>query len=129
MGRTIQLYGFSCIENSEEVKRFLELYTGEGSVSDVVFGEHMIKSRAQANVRFIDSESAETIKSLAAQRQLWFGPSYLKAWDSSSEILCSMHDVTLYLGCPVSKDKFSVLLLSLETRSTYICLVILSITS
>ncbi|GMN68752.1 hypothetical protein TIFTF001_037802 [Ficus carica] len=109
MGRTIQLYGFSCIEDSEEVKRFLELYTGEGSVSDVVFGEHMIKSRAQANVRFVDSESAETIKSLAAQRQLWFGPSYLKVWDSSSEILWSMHDVTLYLGCPVSKDKFSVL--------------------
>ena len=105
----IQLYGFSSIEDPEAVKRRLEQDTGEGTVCDVVFGDYMIKSRAHAKVQFIDSESAETVKSLADQRQLWYGDSYLKARDLNTDILCSMDDVTMHLGCLVSKEKFSVL--------------------
>ena len=109
MGKTIQLYGFSSVEDPDDVKRLLEAYCGDGTVCDVVFQDYTIRSRALAQVQFTDSESAEIIKSLADQQLLWFGDSYLQARDSRSEILCSMDDVTLRFGCSVSTEKFSVL--------------------
>ncbi|EXB32317.1 RNA-dependent RNA polymerase 1 [Morus notabilis] len=117
MAKTIQLYGFSCVEDQEEVKRHLELYTGEGTVCSVEFAQCKSGSRAHAKVEFVDSESAEILKSLADDdRRFWYGDSYLKARDWSTEVvrkpevfLCSMDDVTLHFGCQVLKEKFSVL--------------------
>ncbi|PON45920.1 RNA-dependent RNA polymerase-type, partial [Parasponia andersonii] len=108
-----QLYGFSSFELPEAVKSFLEQYTGEGTVSAVEVGEHKIKSRAYAKVQFNDSESAETILSMAKDQELWYDDSYLKARELNKEIvpepLYSMDDITLDFGCQISKDKFSFL--------------------
>ncbi|XP_024032536.1 RNA-dependent RNA polymerase 1-like, partial [Morus notabilis] len=115
MGKTISLYGFSSVEHAEEVKRFLEQYTGEGSVCAVEIGQYKNDLRKHAKVQFTDSESAETIKSLANKR-IWYGDCYLRARDLCTEMvpepkayLCSMDNVTLHFGCQVSKQKFSVL--------------------
>ena len=114
--KTIQLYGFSSVELPEAVTTFLEQYTGEGTVCAVEVGQYRIKSRAHAKVQFTDSESAETILSMAEDQALWYNDSYLKARALNSEIvqkpksiLYSMDDIILHFGCQVSKEKFSSL--------------------
>ncbi|XP_062109725.1 RNA-dependent RNA polymerase 1-like [Humulus lupulus] len=111
---TIHLYGFSCFEiNDEAVKKFLEQYSGEGTVCGVEVGQ----SRAQANVHFTDFASAEIILSMANDQELWHGDSCVKAWELGMENVSkpkampwSMdQNITLYFGCQVSKKMFSVL--------------------
>ncbi|GMN68751.1 hypothetical protein TIFTF001_037801 [Ficus carica] len=93
----------------------MEQRTEEGTVRAVGVGQYKVESRAHAKVQFMDSVTAETVKSMADQR-LWYGDSYLKARDlrfgivpEPKAFLCSMEDVTLHFGCRVSEDKFSVL--------------------
>ncbi|KAF4402559.1 hypothetical protein G4B88_012344 [Cannabis sativa] len=117
---TIQLYGFSCFDQINDeaiVKKFLEKYSGEGTVCGVEIGQSRAQNAAHANVHFTDFASAEKILSMANDRELWYGNSCLKAWELNREnvskpkaVLWNMdQNITLYFGCQVSKEMFSVL--------------------
>ncbi|GMJ03735.1 RNA-dependent RNA polymerase 1 [Hibiscus trionum] len=117
MGKTIKLFGFASAVTMEEVKQFLENYTGEGSVQAVKVGQRE-GGRAHAKVQFKNDEDVDRILSWTASRALWHNDSYLKAWAMKHDIipqpkprfdLVSIDDLMLHFGCPVSKDKFSVL--------------------
>lgn len=104
MDTTIMLYGFLSMEDPKDVIEFLEKITGEGTVCDVKVGQFKKESRAFAEVKFTNNKSVKTIMSLAAENCLQYDKdSYLKAH------LHSMDDVTLHIGCQISKEKFSVL--------------------
>lgn len=116
MAKTISLYGFPSVENPEDIKEFLEEYTGEGTVLAVeVALPKSSGSRTHANVQFTDVEAAETIKSLA-EDYLWYENSYLKARDARHDIVpmprnfvqC-IDNITLNFGCQISKEIFSLL--------------------
>ncbi|XP_024042707.1 probable RNA-dependent RNA polymerase 1 [Citrus clementina] len=115
MAKMISLFGFASLMSSEAVKEFLELHTGEGTVSNVEVGQKE-GSRAHAIVEFTTVEAAELIKGLAAERLLWYGKSYLKASDEKRRIPY----YKLNFGCQISKDKFSVLW-SQENVSVKLC--------
>lgn len=110
MAKTISLFGFASLASSEAVKEFLEVHTGEGTVSYVEVGQNE-GSRAHAVVEFTTVEAAELIKGLAAERRLWYGNSYLKASDAKRRSPYSKldDDLKLNFGCQISEDKFSVL--------------------
>ena len=114
MAKTISLFGFASLASSEAVKEFLEVHTGEGTVSYVEVGQNE-GSRAHAVVEFTTVEAADLIKSLA-------GNSYLKASDVKRR---TPHyklgdDLKLNFGCQISKDKFSVFW-SQENVSVKLC--------
>ncbi|XP_030506741.2 probable RNA-dependent RNA polymerase 1 [Cannabis sativa] len=111
MGKTIiQLYGFTSIELPEKVKSFVEEHTGEGTVCDVEIAKYMKKARSHAKVQFNNSKSAQTILSMAEDRQLWYEDSYIQARELVKNTKPkSMDDITLLFGCLVSKNKFSYL--------------------
>ncbi|KAL4351449.1 hypothetical protein GQ457_06G000350 [Hibiscus cannabinus] len=117
MGKTIKLFGFVSPVTVEEVKQILEEYTGEGTVQAVKVGQRE-GPRAQARVQFKNDEDVERVLSWTASRALWHKNSYLRAWHMKHDIipqpkprfeLVSIDDLMLHFGCPVSKDKFSVL--------------------
>ncbi|XP_059649727.1 probable RNA-dependent RNA polymerase 1 [Cornus florida] len=114
MGKTINVHGFPQREPAEEVKRFLECYTGDGTVYAIEIWQCK-KGRGGAKVQFTSDKDADHIMSLAKKR-LRYGSSFLKAWDVKSDIIPrprtyvnNMESVTLHFGCQVSRDKFSVL--------------------
>ena len=121
MAKMISLFGFASLVSSKAVKEFLELHTGEGTVSNVEVGQKE-GSRAHAIVEFTTVEAAELIKSLAAGRLLWYGKSYLKASDEKRRTPYYKldDDLKLNFGCQISKDKFSVLW-SQENVSVKLC--------
>lgn len=111
---TIKLYGFARTVDAEEVTKFLEEITGEGTVLALMARPPKEQgSRASVVVQFTSSEFAEDISSMAHRRDLWFEGSYLK-------VRRGMHDITsklqsaesklentiLHIGCLVSDDKF-----------------------
>ncbi|XP_077236012.1 putative RNA-dependent RNA polymerase 1 [Tasmannia lanceolata] len=115
--RTIQLFGFSCINaTAEGIKDFLEVHTGEGTV-------YVIKvrlpnsigpgSRAEALVQFTTSLSAEYIFRKAKSRKLRYESSNLTARKMERDIVPSpiftMKHTILHFGYQVLEDKFSVL--------------------
>ncbi|KAL9438080.1 hypothetical protein AB3S75_023866 [Citrus x aurantiifolia] len=121
MAKMISLFGFASLVSSKAVKEFLELHTGEGTVSNVEVGRKE-GSRAHALVEFTTVEAAELIKGLAAERLLWYGKSYLKASDEKRRTPYYKldDDLKLNFGCQISKDKFSVLW-SQENVSVKLC--------
>ncbi|KAL9438079.1 hypothetical protein AB3S75_023865 [Citrus x aurantiifolia] len=121
MAKTISLFGFASLASSEAVKEFLEVHTGEGTVSYVEVGQNE-GSRAHAVVEFTTVEAAELIKGLAAERRLWYRNSYLKASDAKRRSPYSKldDDLKLNFGCQISEDKFSVLW-SQENVSVKLC--------
>ncbi|KAI8545560.1 hypothetical protein RHMOL_Rhmol07G0048800 [Rhododendron molle] len=116
MGKTIQLSGFPNLVTGDTVKEFLERYTGRGTVYALEVREPKKSgSRVYAIVQFESDEYADHIISLAARR-LYYGTSYLKAYAKDFDLVQSpkvyvhdMESVTLYFGCQISKEKFSVL--------------------
>ncbi|KAK2989890.1 hypothetical protein RJ640_019473 [Escallonia rubra] len=116
MGKTVQLYGFPCLESADVIKTFLENYTGQGTVYALeVRQSKKPGSRASAKVQFTNNRSAEYIISLAEKR-LWFGTSYLKARAMELDIVQKpktfvhdMEEINLHFGCQVSREKFLVL--------------------
>ncbi|CAL5400050.1 unnamed protein product [Camellia sinensis] len=116
MGKTIQVSGFPHLVSAERVKEFLEKHTGKGTVYALEVREPKKRgSRAYATVQFTSAKSSEHIISLANQR-LYYGSSYLKAYAKDFDIVQKpkvyvhdMESVTLYFGCQISKEKFSVL--------------------
>ncbi|XP_044480605.1 probable RNA-dependent RNA polymerase 1 [Mangifera indica] len=117
MAKTISLFGFASIKPEIAVKEFVEGYTGKGTVYDVVKVKPKKGSRAYAIVEFTTMEAAEYIVSMAAERLIWDGDSYLKAryvdHDRNSAMEKTPQDRTdnarLNFGCQISEEKFYVL--------------------
>ncbi|KAF2305639.1 hypothetical protein GH714_007179 [Hevea brasiliensis] len=114
MGKTIQVYGFPSNVTVDEVKGFLESYTGEGTVYAMKIREKG-GPRKYAIVQFTIVRAAEYIISLTNER-LWYDTSYLKARIMDTDIvpkprtfLHSMEHITLHFGCQISKEEFYVL--------------------
>ncbi|KAM5566909.1 RNA-dependent RNA polymerase 1-like [Rosa sericea] len=114
MVKTVYLYGFPTVESPEAVTKFLEEYTGEGTVLSVnVLPPKDGASRSSATVQFTTAECAEILLLLAGKKRLWYGESYLKAreWKCDmaprSKVLEEL--VTLHFGCKISEEKFTVL--------------------
>ncbi|KDP38127.1 hypothetical protein JCGZ_04770 [Jatropha curcas] len=116
MGKTIQVYGFPSHVTVDEVKKFLESHSGEGTVFAMKIRETKNRGRRKyAIVQFQTARDAELIISLTNKR-LRYGTSYLKARPLDNDIvpkprtfLHSMDHITLHFGCQISKEKFSVL--------------------
>ncbi|CAN4081265.1 unnamed protein product [Withania somnifera] len=114
MGKTIQVSGFPYLLSAEVVKSFLEQFTGNGTVCALEVKLSREGRRAFATVQFTDSMSAEKIINLASKR-LYFGSSYLKAWEMNTDIIQlrtyenHMDGITLNFGCQISDEKFAVL--------------------
>ncbi|KAH6798690.1 RNA-dependent RNA polymerase 1 [Perilla frutescens var. frutescens] len=115
MRKTIHVSGFPYMIAAEEIKRFLERYTGEGTVEALEVKQLKRGSRAYARVQFSSSRCAEIIIDLANTR-LYYGSSYLKAFEQETNLVSNgrtfMHEmdgITLNFGCQVSKERFSVL--------------------
>ncbi|XP_022776584.1 RNA-dependent RNA polymerase 1-like [Durio zibethinus] len=116
MGKTIQVSGFLSSVSAEEVKTFLESYTGKETVFALKIRQHKKGGRAYAIVQFTKSIDAECIIKLANQKRLYYRSSYLKAQEMENDIvpkprtfLHTMEHVRVHFGCQVSKDRFYVL--------------------
>nr|CAA09697.1 RNA-directed RNA polymerase [Nicotiana tabacum] len=114
MGKTIQVFGFPYLLSAEAVKKFLENHTGNGTVYALEVKQSKGGRRAFAKVQFANNKSAEFIIDLAS-KGLYYGPSYLKAWEMKTDIVQPrtyvehMDGVTLNFGCQISDKKFAVL--------------------
>ncbi|XP_041014135.1 RNA-dependent RNA polymerase 1-like [Juglans microcarpa x Juglans regia] len=116
MGKTIHLSGFPSSVTAQEVQEFLERHTGEGTVYAIKIRPNRSGGqRANATVQFTSNRHAESIISLANVR-LWYGRSYLKAWEMERDIvpkprtfLHSLENIILHFGCQISNEKFSIL--------------------
>nr|ABL68088.1 putative RNA-directed RNA polymerase 1 [Nicotiana attenuata] len=114
MGKTIQVFGFPYLLSAEAVKTFLENHTGNGTVYALEVKQSKGGRRAFAKVQFANNKSAELIMDLASEG-LYYGPSYLQAWEMKTDIVQPrtyvqhMDGVTLNFGCQISDKKFAVL--------------------
>ncbi|KAL2546052.1 RNA-dependent RNA polymerase 1 [Forsythia ovata] len=115
MGKTIQVFGFPYRVAADAVKKFLEQYTGVGTVVALKVKQSQGGRRAYAIVQFQNSILADKIINLAETR-LYYGTSYLKAWGTDIDVMKNprtyMHEMeclTLNFGCQISREKFSVL--------------------
>lgn len=116
MGKTIQVFGFPYLISAEAVIQLLEKYTGNGSIYALEVKQSKGGRRAYARVQFRDNRSAEIIISIASGRRLYYGSSYLKAWEMDLDMVPrprtfvhQMERLVLNFGCQVSSNKFAVL--------------------
>lgn len=116
MGKTVDLYGFPYLVAAEVVKDFLEGYTGAGSIEAIEVWQKNPRDRASARVQFTEKDHAEYITDLANITQLWYGGSYLKAYEKDFDLVkkprqfaFEMEHATLHFGCQVSTESLSVL--------------------
>ncbi|XWS22973.1 hypothetical protein CRYUN_Cryun29cG0081500 [Craigia yunnanensis] len=107
--------GFPSSVHADEVKTFLESYTGQETVYALKIRQQRTGGRSYAIVQFTNSIYAELIINLTSRR-LYFGSSYLKAREMDNDIvpkprtfLHTMEDVRVHFGCQVSNEKFYVL--------------------
>ncbi|KAJ9136428.1 hypothetical protein P3X46_033508 [Hevea brasiliensis] len=100
MGKTIQVYGFPSNVTVDEVKGFLESYTGEGTVYAMKIREKE-GPRKYAIVQFTTVRAAEYIISLTNER-LWYDTSYLKARIMDNDIISKEEFYVLWKGTDVS---------------------------
>ncbi|XP_004297427.1 PREDICTED: probable RNA-dependent RNA polymerase 1 [Fragaria vesca subsp. vesca] len=125
MVKTVSLFGFPTVESSEAVTKFLEEYTGKGTVLSVnVLPPKRRGSRSSARVQFTTAECAEIILALADDKRLRYGKSYLqkaREWKGHiaprSTVLEEL--VTLHFGCKISEEKFSVLWTKSDVSVTF----------
>ncbi|XVF03028.1 hypothetical protein REPUB_Repub04eG0225200 [Reevesia pubescens] len=115
MGKTIQISGFPSTACAEEVKKFLESYTGKETVFALKIRPQKVGGRKYAIVQFTKSIDAVRIVNLTSGR-LYYGNSYLKAREMDNDIvpmprtfLHTMEHVRVHFGCLVSNEKFHVL--------------------
>ncbi|KAE9450873.1 hypothetical protein C3L33_17224, partial [Rhododendron williamsianum] len=115
--KTIELSGFPDVLPAEIVKEFIERHTGRDTVVALEVREPKKKgSRANAVVQFTTTGSASQILSLSDQRKFYYQSSYLKCFPKKANLVhkpkkCEhdMEGVTIYFGCQISKEMFSVL--------------------
>lgn len=116
MSKTIQVYGFPSIVSADEIKEFLEKYTGEGTIEALEIKQPRSgASMTHAKVQFTSFELAEFIITLC-KKKVWYGRNYLKAREMDLDIipkprafLHSMDRITLHFGCQMSDERFCVL--------------------
>nr|GMD23409.1 probable RNA-dependent RNA polymerase 1 [Ipomoea batatas] len=112
MGKTVQVSGFPYLVTAEEAKTCIEKHTGAGSVSALEVKKCRTGQRSYAKVQFGNNRIADQIISLANNRKLYFGTSYLKAFEMDTRIvqdrsyIHEMESLTLYFGCQTSKERF-----------------------
>ncbi|KAH0985408.1 hypothetical protein GBA52_012585 [Prunus armeniaca] len=119
MVKTVELYGFCCVQSPEAVTEFVEKHTGKGTVYAVKVFHKDGKTRASAMVQFTHAEFAEMILKLAGdhlRQNVPYGKSNVKATEmkfdmvpDSQTLQPSMELVKLHFGCQISKERFSVL--------------------
>ncbi|CAJ2674322.1 unnamed protein product [Trifolium pratense] len=125
-GKTIQLSGFPSTVNVSDVKRFVEQYTGEGSVDamKIRVGKGRVPE-AFAIIQFTNAKHATYMISLSnrSSSTLRYGSSYLNVQEMERNIdskpravFDSLDDVKLYFGCLISKERFSVLWREVDVR-------------
>nr|GMD21849.1 probable RNA-dependent RNA polymerase 1 [Ipomoea batatas] len=99
-------------DGDKEAKTCIEKHTGAGSVSAVEVKKCRTGQRSYAKVQFGNNRIADQIISLANNRKLYFGTSYLKAFEMDTRIvqdrsyIHEMETLTLYFGCQTSKERF-----------------------
>lgn len=117
MGKTVRVYGFPLDASAEVVIEFLEGLTGDKTVSLVEIGRRRIDPHmSYVIVKFTTLKDAQAIISLANKGSLVYGGSFLDAKHHHREIspkpkkpLHGIDYTVLHFGCPVSKERFSVL--------------------
>ncbi|XP_030468170.1 RNA-dependent RNA polymerase 1-like [Syzygium oleosum] len=116
MGKTINVHGFPSLVTADIVREFLEQRTGRDTVYAIKVRQDKRGVRSFAIVQFKNARYAELIISLASQRNLWYGRSYLTARSVEQDIIQrprtlshSMEGITLHFGCQVSAKRFSTL--------------------
>ncbi|KAL8258072.1 hypothetical protein R6Q59_030113 [Mikania micrantha] len=116
MGKTVDISGFPTLEYADVIKTTLERYTGIGSIEAVEVKQKNAGARAYARVQFTTRSKAERVIYLANNNQLWYGRSYLKAWEKDIDLVqkprqfaFEMEGVTVHFGCQVSKESLPVL--------------------
>ncbi|EOA39524.1 hypothetical protein CARUB_v10008144mg [Capsella rubella] len=116
MGKTIQVFGFPVGVNTDDVKIFLERLTGSGTVYAIKVRQPKRGGpRVFAIVQFTSERHARLIITMAAER-LYYGRSYLKAFEMEQDIVpkprASLHSISnlkMYFGCQVSPKKLLTL--------------------
>ncbi|KAG9445031.1 hypothetical protein H6P81_016371 [Aristolochia fimbriata] len=117
--RTVQVSNFPSTASAEEVKDFLESFTGEKTVYVVKVREPKRpgpKARPFAIVQFKESKDAHKIETRARQNLLYLRSHRLTVRYVERDIvpkpktyLSTLEGATLHLGCQVSADEFAVL--------------------
>lgn len=117
--KTIELYGFAYNVTVPDVKRFVEQYTGEGSVVAMKIRECKGHTRkAFAVIQFTTAKHATYMMALPNRTSSPFRyrNSYLKLREMERDIdpklrdvLDSLDNVKMYFGNQISKERFSVL--------------------
>jgi len=119
MGKTIELYGFPISVKAPDVKKFVENFTGEGTIQTMKVRHGKGRApRAFAIIQFTTEDFAASMMSRAnnVSRALRYGTAYLKARVMERDIdpklsvdVASLKGVKLYFGCQISKGGFAVL--------------------
>ncbi|KAI3817662.1 hypothetical protein L1987_11458 [Smallanthus sonchifolius] len=116
MGTTVDISGFPTLEYADVVKTTLERYTGVGSIEAVEVRQKNAGARAYARVQFTTRSEVDLVLNLDSNKQLWYGTSYLKAWEKDIDLVqkprqftSEKEGVTLHFGCQVSKETLPVL--------------------
>lgn len=114
--KTVDVSGFPRLVPADDVKTSLERYTGVGSIEALEVRQKNGASRAYARVQFTNKDKVDFIINLANLKRLWYGTSYLKAWERDMDLVQKprqfahqMEGVTLHFGCQVSEEVLSVL--------------------
>ncbi|KAL8218556.1 hypothetical protein R6Q57_021929 [Mikania cordata] len=114
--KTVDISGFPTLVPEDVVKALLEEFTGAGSIEDLKVRLTKAGPRAYARVQFTTRNGVEYILELTRNKKIWYGTSYLKAWEKDVDLIqkpkqpaFEMEGATLHFGCQVSKESFSVL--------------------
>lgn len=119
MGKTVQIYGFPTNVSAEDVRVYLEKYTGNETVVALRIAQSQKKGipRAFAIVQFTSTENVTTISNLIkGPSRLYYGGSYLKIFDVERDIvskpktsMLNMEVTNVHFGNQVSKEMFMAL--------------------
>ncbi|KAM0952796.1 putative RNA-directed RNA polymerase [Dioscorea sansibarensis] len=119
-GKTIKIYGWPNTVTATEVKEFLEKSVSKGSVVAIkVRGQEDSdgsSKKAFAVVQFLISKHVRKVSGGARQGRLKYRTFALTTKTAERDIvpepripLFTWEDATLFLGCPISSEEFSVL--------------------
>lgn len=113
--KTFKISGFPSPVTASQVTTFLEKYTFDGSIIALKLRPSR-NSRAFAIVQFSKNEDAKDLILMIQQRKLYYNGSYLTIRNVEHDIIPKprepmfvLENVKLYLGCPLSPERLSVL--------------------
>ncbi|KAG6509953.1 probable RNA-dependent RNA polymerase 1 [Zingiber officinale] len=113
--KTFRISGFPRCVTASEVTTFLEKYTFAESIVALKLRPSK-NSRAFAIVQFSKNEDARDLILMIQQRKLYYNGSYLTLHNVEHDIIPKprksmfvLKNVKLYLGCPLSPERLSVL--------------------